>query len=736
MADQKLEFRPRARIIRTIGDQLISGPEAAIIELVKNSYDADASYVWIRFVPPLHENEGRISVRDDGHGMTLSDVRDKWMEPATASKTGLRLSRLKQRPLMGSKGIGRFAAAKLGKKFGLNSVSDTDRGVREEVLIPEIDWSLFSGDAYLSDITIDYLLSPSSASTGTEIEIRQLNEAWSEAKLLRLNLELRRLVSPLGRRTTEDPFRIFLDLSECTVVTAGFDGAALLGVMTDTPGTQSSDGPPSAFEVQPFPLLTTSDYEVAGEFDPDGAFDGWMQIRRGGQGRLPLKFRVPLEPDERPCGTVSVQLYVYDREADAVKKTMTRAGLGDMSAAEARHVISEIAGVAIYRNGFRIRPYGDSENDWLTLDRRRVQDPSLRIGHNQVAGYVSVGDQEDSGLVERSSREGFEENGAFARLKHLIDKLFIEHVEPRRYTFREKAGLSRAKDITFEEVRQLANLDRIRALVRQLPPAEQAEALQVINAEAARLTDKIEVLEERQRVLEAKSSLGAIIAEVLHEGGPAAAFVVRTSNRLPQLFADALAGHERSIAAKQEFPERLALLKTSGQQLVELFSALKPLAGGKRKPPSYYYVATPISGAIALFESHKIHFEIHGGLEAPRLIGHPEDLMTAMVNLIGNAVHWLEETHVSDPRIDIRIQTRGSDLAIYVDDNGPGIPEEFAERIFDLGFSLKNGGTGLGLSIAREALARSDGALSYHLDFSPGSRFEIRFPIPPAKVQK
>ncbi len=84
--DLKLQFRPRARIIRTIGDQLISGPEAAVIELVKNAYDADASYVWIRFTPPLEASKGRISIKDDGHGMSLSDVQDKWMEPATAHR--------------------------------------------------------------------------------------------------------------------------------------------------------------------------------------------------------------------------------------------------------------------------------------------------------------------------------------------------------------------------------------------------------------------------------------------------------------------------------------------------------------------------------------------------------------------------------------------------------------------------------------------------------------------------
>src|SRR4051812_3981011 len=108
-----LRFNPRARIIRTVGDQLISGPEAAVIELIKNSHDADASYARVKFEPPLEEEKGRIIVEDDGHGMTYLDIQEKWMEPATTDKIERRSSP-GGRPLLGSKGIGRFAAAKLG----------------------------------------------------------------------------------------------------------------------------------------------------------------------------------------------------------------------------------------------------------------------------------------------------------------------------------------------------------------------------------------------------------------------------------------------------------------------------------------------------------------------------------------------------------------------------------------------------------------------------------------------
>ncbi|MDI1265616.1 MAG: ATP-binding protein, partial [bacterium] len=78
-------------------------------------------------------------------------------------------------------------------------------------------------------------------------------------------------------------------------------------------------------------------------------------------------------------------------------------------------------------------------------------------------------------------------------------------------------------------------------------------------------------------------------------------------------------------------------------------------------------------------------------------------------NMVGNAIHWLEQSVTPDPWVEVRFVHEGAELAVYVEDNGPGVPAEFAEDIFDAGFTLREGGTGLGLNIAREAVARSGG---------------------------
>ncbi|MCG2777247.1 MAG: ATP-binding protein, partial [Desulfobacterales bacterium] len=106
-------LRPRARILRTLGDELISSELVAIIELVKNAYDADATGVLIRFEGPLEKGRGRVDILDNGHGMSLETIRETWMEPATLYRRQQSLSEIYKRRVLGEKGIGRFAASRL-----------------------------------------------------------------------------------------------------------------------------------------------------------------------------------------------------------------------------------------------------------------------------------------------------------------------------------------------------------------------------------------------------------------------------------------------------------------------------------------------------------------------------------------------------------------------------------------------------------------------------------------------
>src|SRR5690606_19289407 len=117
------------------------------------------------------------------------------------------------------------------------------------------------------------------------------------------------------------------------------------------------------------------------------------------------------------CGDLVFDIRVYDREAEAIESLIGR-GLKDeygnyVGKLQARKLLNESNGVGVYRNGFRIRPLGDAEFDWLKLNEQRVQNPSLRIGSNQAIGYVLIQSEEQSELIEKSARDGLRENAAY-----------------------------------------------------------------------------------------------------------------------------------------------------------------------------------------------------------------------------------------------------------------------------------------------------------------------------------
>ena len=336
------------------------------------------------------------------------------MEPATDEKTK-RTSSPGGRPLLGSKGIGRFAAAKLGNCLELHTTAIADRASRrtQTTRVYGIDWEVFDTTQYLSDVEFRYEELEGETKPGTRLTISKLRNRWTKDTIDRLHREMRRLVSPLVTTDSID-FQIYLDLEDCTLSSCGFDGAAIVNGFFPSPEMEADP-----FRVRPFPILKESDYEVEGAFDEKGRFEGTLTIYRGGLKAEPIQLNLPVNPDidESPCGTVLVHLFIFDRDGTAITQLAKRAGFG--SAREARDILDSVAGIAIYRDKFRIRPYGDNDNDWLTLDRRRVQNPTTCIGHNQISGILVVDKDSRSGLVERSSREALSRSGGSLELANV-----------------------------------------------------------------------------------------------------------------------------------------------------------------------------------------------------------------------------------------------------------------------------------------------------------------------------
>jgi len=138
-------------VLRRIGDELISSETVAVIELVKNAYDADATRVLVRFQGPLEIGQGRIEVMDNGHGMSLETMQTTWMEPATLLRKRQQRSEQYGRRVLGEKGIGRFAASRLANNLEVV----TRRAGEDREIRALFDWSQFDDEQkYLDQVEV------------------------------------------------------------------------------------------------------------------------------------------------------------------------------------------------------------------------------------------------------------------------------------------------------------------------------------------------------------------------------------------------------------------------------------------------------------------------------------------------------------------------------------------------------------------------------------------------------
>lgn len=706
-----------------------------MIELVKNSFDADSSFAQIKIVPPGEaEPSGAIFISDDGHGMSGSDVVEKWFEPATDEKLQRRLSP-GGRLMLGAKGIGRFAVARLGDRTHLETVAKSSgRGPRELTKL-DIEWGWFSSAKYLDQIDIPILselLPPQSkAPTGLRLDIRDLRDMWTRKHLEGLIRELRRVTSP--SETRDSGFSIRLDITGFNETAHGFNGSDLLSQLNFSDVDVDSAATPDPFLIRPFELQQHADYVLEGTFDEAGDFKGSFTIFRGDKTSQEIGVEAPvLLPEEADCGSFSIKINIYDRETDAIEELFKRIGFNfeKLGILNARRILTENAGIAIFRKGFRIRPYGEPDNDWLELERQRVQNPSRKLGLSQVSGVVTVEEESVSQLIERSSREGLEHNGAYDRLKSLIQGVLL-HAEERRFQFRDKAGISRKPAGSLEKVRDIARLRSVSRVAKTLPSEYRVKVEKAIEQDASELAFEIKEIDDYQQILQSRASLGLVLSEVLHEGR-------RILNPLASSAKLLLDGKNwiseesrRGYVYRNQFGDHVAVIHDGVRDLGRLFKKLDPISGRRRGRPGKFSVCSVVNRAVELFSDQIQHAVIKASVDCdPSLqaFGYEDDLQAALMNILDNAIHWLS-TGGKPRRLDIRAVKIHKKIRVQIQNNGPVIDAVYYPRLFDAGFTLKTGGTGLGLAIAREALRRSKGDVVFD-DTVPATTFLLDIPIP------
>lgn len=706
-------IRPAGRHILTIGRDLIQDCYAAVVELVKNAYDADSSAVNIEFKAKSDYSGYSIVITDDGHGMSRDTVIKKWMVPSTPDKFDRRESPA-GRVMQGRKGVGRYAASILGKDLLLETITS-----ESEKTTLFVEWNAFEAATYLDDVEILIETDMVSESSGTQLIMtgnQELLEEWTQGQFDKLRFELKKLISPvsavISEELNDDEFNINLEIS-------GFPD---VDDITET--------------IEPYPIFDLFDYRITGRIAADGTGALTYSLQKA---RNTVEEIIPFDAGKPTgCGEMVFDIRVYDREKEAIESLINR-GLRDESGnyvgkLQARQLLNEYNGIGVYRNGFRIRPLGDAEFDWLKLNEQRVQNPSLRIGSNQAIGYVQIQSEELSDLVEKSARDGLRENKAFGRLKEITTAVIAE-LEKRRFNYRKNAGLSRPVLKVEKELEQLFSFDALKKDIRSkltrggVDQKTTEEVIEIISRDAEDKNKVADDIRQAVAIYQGQATLGKIINVILHEGRRPLSYF---RNQIPRI-RKKVQEFEKTpdILAANDLREISEGIGNNAENFVALFRRLDPLAAGRRSTRKPLVLKKTIWDSLFVFDEEMKTHNVVVTVEGPddfQFSSWQQDIYAIFTNLVDNSIYWMNEKRVANRQITIEIVTDGNDL-LHVDyrDTGPGIePDLIAnEVIFEPQFSTKLSGTGLGLAIAGEAAARNDLELRA-LESDSGAYFRLQ----------
>jgi signal transduction histidine kinase len=646
-------FRPRARLLKLIGEELISDEVVAITELVKNAHDADASGVTVSF-RRVSGPDGEIVVHDDGCGMDHETFLGGWMEPAGSTKadSGSKVTRTGRR-VLGEKGVGRFAADKLGRFLELISRRTGHPEVRAE-----FDWDQFDSEGeMLSSIKNRWEVRPVSEITkqGTTLRIYGLREAWTERMFKRLSTRLARLQSPFG---SQHGFSIRIETDEFPEYS---------GELRST-------------------FLDRAPYTLELEFDGRDT----LRLELAGKRRtLPA----PPSAGRLSCGPVRVRLYAFDLETEAIARVGPRH--------EVRAWLREWSGVSVYRDGFRIWPYGEPHDDWLRLDQRRVNNPVVCLSNNQVVGFIEIGSDKNPELMDQTSREGLIHNQAFEDLRRIVEHAFQQlEVDRQRLRHPADGSVSRRRSSNVH-VPVADAIERVATLADRKTQRELRRVVEEAREGAERQEN------EREKLMQGYADLAAAGEAAIGVGTVLRTLVDRLRSDLDRV--SQAGGAQRAL-----LPARSTI-----DEIVGHLSMLVDLgAPGSHKRRTMDVVAEVESFrslmSPLLSERHTAMIVTSEADQLLRVDMNPHSFRRVLHILLANSLDWILRTQ--DPRISIHVRAAADRCEVTFSDNGPGMSPDLAAKVFEPMFTTKEGGRGMGLTIARALVQQNGGRVDVVLD--------------------
>ena len=750
----KIPFSVSARTARLIGRENVANADGAVIELVKNGYDADAARVGILF-----PEDGNLYIVDNGHGMSEDIIKSVWMTIGTDSKEIDPFSPEK-RVKSGAKGIGRFALDRLGEKVEMLTLPKGSK----TGFSWSADWSAFEKEkTNVSDVkatleTVEKLdLSTELpgfyqklkktkridlSKQGTVLKISILRDVWNEKALDDLYRNLESLVPGAGNESftidlyswefpnkygpvapliNEDfDYRINATYSSKTqLVTATierneFDLIALESKFGDVfldPRMQKFPYTLNDFLKRSYEKTFTIGELINGFSDSNNL------LRNLGDFSFALTFAKNRAPNKEDLRKYPYKSFEYTSRSEWLDK---------------------FSGVKVFRDNFRVRPYGEKGEDWLQLGERQAQSPagpgqrlnSYRVRPNQVAGTVRISRIHNLSFQDKSSREGIQENDTFHLFKNLLISIIAVVEHDRNVVFFSLSELYKRTD----------EGERIKAEAREAAERIKNEAGnpdssgRSNNEDAEKVARAFDVLEneieekhEEIKILRSLASAGLITAAVAHELR-GLENILATRNQELRLLIEPYIKENDLNGVKDAFNPYVLLkeMEQTDKNLREWLNyALMPLKRDKRKRATIFlneYLNRLGETWSNLLGERKITLVVHSVDESYRVKSFVIDLDTIFNNLIINSIEsFSRQKSVVKREIHLSCTHENDRYRISYSDNGVGLDDSYKKDpdvIFQPQVTTKVDnegnviGTGMGMYLVKNAVEENGGAVA------------------------
>ena len=727
----ELTFTVDSALLSELGEKIVETAHIALVELVKNAYDADATLVTVRIIP--QDNRGpEIHIIDNGTGMTFDEVRGYWMRIATTHKVAQDVSKRFGRPRTGSKGIGRFSCRRLGPRLQL--ITTAVKGDRLERTHIDFDWSTFLPGKEISTVKCSgQRATLRNGNIGTTLVISGSEaDEWSKRGYDFLKRQLAVLAASRGRKRR------------------GFEEDPGFNVRLEAPGFNED------IHNLRDELLGAGWGDLTVKVNAKGAVQCTLRAQKIGEKSVTHPATFP----NLAGVTARIGIMPANRDEMRNKEVLSKGTLSE--------ILEQWGGIYIRYNGFRVYPYGEPGNDWLNIDRDRgirkgtlsafLQpfaaklkgiDPQRALlsllSNKSYIGDVEVTSQA-SGFEMKASREGFVGDAGIAPLRDIVrfavdwSTIYREHA--RRLAAKEELALAR-KTLAAQTRRPIPSQDlvataiqvvtsEVRTLATQLPTAERQQVLRSVRSATEAIAKHEASSREELRHLQLVASTSTLLLIFSHEVKSLLSWLEQVS-----IVLDGVRRRVSKPTATKITQIRDDFTATK-QRFLDLLSMTSLISVDSRNNQAQRLTLRPrLERATRCFDLIINSYDITVDIDTvpktlqvgPML---EAELYAVLLNLLSNAIKSVIAGG-GPKRIQVTAQRKGQEAEMHVVDSGVGLRDEYFEDVFTPFFAdpekrlyrglnsklnpedqyIVGTGSGLGLSIAREILGNRRGTIRF-----------------------